>query len=68
MSTELKRIETSFTPISLTRFFGGAGRGACIQLTQQCDGTWRYIQLSAQDAELIAAELLAWSKNPMKDP
>lgn len=67
MSTELGKINTeSGNPhgINLTQFFGGTGRGTCIQLTMLLDGEWRYIQLTKADAAKLSKRLAKWAAKP----
>jgi hypothetical protein len=61
MRTELKNfagiVETGkrFKGISLTRFYGGVGRGICLQLTIH---NGQYIQLDPKTAREMATEIL----------
>tara|TARA_B100001287_G_scaffold266786_1_gene261119 strand:- start:957 stop:1184 length:228 start_codon:yes stop_codon:yes gene_type:complete len=73
MSTDLK----SKTPsVSLTRFFGGQGRGACVQLTTKRDSSkprttadlfFDSISVSRKEARTLAADLLAFAEQQEKE-
>tara|TARA_R110000822_G_C14992621_1_gene459860 strand:- start:207 stop:389 length:183 start_codon:yes stop_codon:yes gene_type:complete len=41
-----------------TRFFGGENRGVCVQVSQTSfEGGHQFLQLTKEDAALLAAEL-----------
>jgi hypothetical protein len=56
MSTEIKQIGR----LHLTQFFGGALRGICIQVTEDTNGHYHYIQITEAEALELAAALIAW--------
>lgn len=64
MSTDLRQVTNT---ISQTRFFGGKDRRTCIQITQSKLDTNAlplgigFIQLTRNDAALLAAELLRFA-------
>ena len=64
MSTTLRNVTSK---ISQTRFSGGADRGACVQVTQKglrgsgLPFNTGFIQLTRNDAALLAAELLRFA-------
>jgi hypothetical protein len=53
MSTELRNVPN--TDLSQTRFYGGAKRGTCIQVTSS-DGK-QFLQLTREQADQLAREL-----------
>jgi len=59
MSTELRNVPTA-TLITQTRFFGGAERGACIQLTAPFH-TGERLTLSRLEALAVAQELILFA-------
>lgn len=67
MSTELRKVPT--TDIEQTRFFGGKDRGTCIQITQRkevaiteySDRMFNKVQLTRDEARLLAQELLMFA-------
>jgi len=64
MSTDLRVVPG--TEIKQTRFWGGEGRGVCIQVTKSKhypddDGWFDYIQLTRRQAGLLAEELLLFA-------
>jgi len=68
MSTELRNVPE--TNITQTRFYGGADRGVCIQISQVTPNAPRYtsesrsfdyIQLTRVQAGLVAEELLLFA-------
>jgi len=68
MSTELRNVPE--TNITQTRFYGGADRGVCIQISQVTPNAPRYtsesrsfdyIQLTRRQARLVAEELLLFA-------
>lgn len=69
MSTELRNVPT--TDISQTRFFGGKDRGTCIQITQRkeevitefSDRFFNKVQLTRDEARLLAQELLMFAND-----
>lgn len=69
MSTELRNVPT--TDITQTRFFGGKDRGTCIQITQRkeqaiteyTDRMFNKVQLTRDEARLLAQELLMFAND-----
>jgi len=57
MSTELK---SHAQDITLTRFFGGSDRGACVQVTERV--THNFVQLTRAQAAALAADLLDFAQ------
>jgi len=53
MSTELRNVPN--TDLSQTRFFGGAKRGTCLQVTSS-DGK-QFLQLTREQADQLSREL-----------
>ena len=53
MSTELRNVPN--TDLSQTRFFGGAKRGICLQVTSS-DGK-QFLQLTREQADQLSREL-----------
>jgi len=60
MSTELKSHADS---VALTRFFGGADRGMCVQVTVNSGaGQFEYVQLTRAQAAALSADLLDFAQ------
>jgi hypothetical protein len=60
MSTELK---SRVNGVALTRFFGGADRGTCVQVTvDKGAGQFEFVQLTRAQAEALSADLLDFSQ------
>lgn len=59
MSTELRNIPK--TEIMQTRFAGGKGRGAMLQLTVQNNGSFQNIQLTREECLSLAQELILFA-------
>jgi len=57
MSTELRNVPN--TDLSQTRFYGGAKRGTCIQVTSS-DGK-QFLQLTREQANQLARELVLFA-------
>ena len=57
MSTELRNVPG--TMITQTRFFGGAERGTCLQLTQP---GFKYISVTREQAIKLAVELVLFAE------
>ena len=58
MSTELK---SHAQGITLTRFFGGSDRGACVEVNEgRVDG--QYVQLTRAQAAALAADLMDFAQ------
>ena len=62
--------------VSMTRFFGGKGRGACVQLTIRRDSKkprhtadlfFDSISVSRKEARTLAADLLAFAESKEKE-
>ncbi len=58
MSTEIGSVKTYHGPMAVTRFWGGDGKGQCVQLTQGPgsilgQGKVGHIQLTADDCERV---------------
>jgi len=69
MSTELRNVPE--TNITQTRFYGGADRGVCIQISQVTPNAPRYtsesrsfdyIQLTKEQARNLAVELMMFAE------
>ena len=56
MATDLK---TDTQGVSLTRFYGGAERGVCVQVSA---GYGKQVGLTREEAEVLAQELLAFAR------
>ena len=57
MSTELRNVPN--TDLSPTRYFGGAKRGTCLQVTSN-DGK-QFLQLTREQADQLARELVLFA-------
>lgn len=64
MSTEIGTLMNAGSrskDIKITRYFGSAGVGPCIQLTQEMeDGSWGYVQLSKEEFVVLKNVLLEY--------
>jgi hypothetical protein len=54
MSTQLRNVTSH---MAMLRFWGGENRGVCAQVSQKNFGGHQFLQLTKEDAALLAAEL-----------
>lgn len=59
MSTELK---SHADRVTLTRFFGGSDRGACVQVTVDLGRSFASVQLTRAQAAALSADLLDFAQ------
>jgi len=62
MATELK---STTEDVSLTRFWGGADRGTCVQVTTTYtarDDFFKHIRLTREEAATVAADLMKFAQ------
>lgn len=72
MSTELKSVKMQSAPdVSLTRFWGGKDRGACVQLTQLTLGAvptpFHFMQFTKPEALEMAKALLEFATDSREE-
>ena len=62
MATELK---STTEDVSLTRFYGGAARGTCVQVTTTYTADpkdfFKHISLTREEARTVAEDLMAFA-------
>ena len=61
MSTELKGTEALNGQVLLTRYFGGAEHGACLQVTPSEYSVTPYLQLTQKQALELAVALVEFA-------
>ena len=63
MATELK---STTEDVSLTRFWGGEGRGTCVQVTTTYTANpadfFKHISLTREEARTVAQDLMAFAE------
>ena len=68
MATEL---ESRTEDVMLTRFWGGEGRGTCVQVTTTYTANpedfFKHISLSRQEAATLAQDLMAFAQGKEKE-
>ena len=75
MSTQLKGVTGQTGEVSMVRYFGGADKGSCVQLTFQKPETERnkpdfgywYMQLDKAQALELAAALVEFDNNTREE-
>lgn len=63
MSTELRNVPNITRKISQTRFWGGEERRSMLQLTIVDRGTFYNLQVTREEAEPVAKELMLFANN-----
>lgn len=67
MSTELKGTESINGQVMLTRYFGGAERGACLQVTPPGGERTPYLSLTKEQALELAVALVEFANGKREE-
>ena len=67
MSTQLKGTDSIDGEVMLTRYYGGASRGACLQVTPAKPFTFPYLCLTKEQALDLAAALVEFANEKREE-
>jgi hypothetical protein len=67
MSTELKGTESINGEVMLTRYYGGASRGACLQVTPPGGSMTPYLSLTKEQAMDMAVALIEFANGKREE-
>jgi hypothetical protein len=67
MSTELKGTNSINGEVFLTRYFGGAEHGACLQVTPPGGGFTPYLSLTREQALDLAVALIEFANDKREE-
>jgi len=67
MSTELKPTDSINGEVMLTRYFGGAERGACLQVTPPGGSMTPYLSLTKEQALDLAVALVEFTNGKREE-
>jgi hypothetical protein len=67
MSTQLKGTESINGEIMLTRYYGGASRGGCLQVTPPGGSMTPYLSLTKSQALELAAALVEFANDTREE-
>lgn len=67
MSTELKGTESVNGQVMLTRYYGGAERGTCLQVTPPASNRTPYLSLTKEQALELAVALVEFANGKREE-